>query len=144
MSTNTYSFLDLSGAIAAPTGAYTFTGMGVGEVDVAMVETRTIHEVSSDGSVMVTKVAGNQGTITITCQQVSPLHKWLLAQYNALIISPPNLWAQMAILMRNVTDGTSHSATGVSFQKIPDKKYAKQGGMVQWVLMAADVQSLPV
>lgn len=144
MSTKTYSFLDLSGAIATPTGAYTFTGMGVGEVDISMTETRTVHDVAADGSVMVTKQAGNQGTISITCQQVSDLHKWLLAQYNMLITGPPNLWAQMAILMRNVTDGTSHSATGVSFQKVPDKKYGKQGGSVTWILMAADVQSLPV
>jgi hypothetical protein len=144
MQTN-YSFLDLSGAIAHPAvGAYTFTGEGLGEVSVIMSEERTTHDVAADGSVMVSKIAGNNGQVHIKCQQTSAVHKWLLLLYNALIIAPPDQWAQAAAYLRNVTDKTSHIATGLSFQKVPDKSYQKQGQQITWVLMAADIQSATV
>ena len=144
MSQTTYSFLDLSGAIGHPlAGAYTFTGDGVGEVDIVMSEERTAHDVAADGSVMVSKMAGNNGQLRITCQQTSAVHKWLLLAYNLITVAPPDQWAQMACLLRNVIDGTSHMCTGISFQKIPDKQYQRTGQRVQWVLMCADIQSLP-
>ena len=48
----------------------------------------------------------------------------------------------MAALLRNVTDGTSHMITGLSFMKVPDKSYQAQGQQLTWVLMAADIQSV--
>lgn len=141
--TTTYSFLDLSGAIASATvGAYVFTGKGVGQVMVTMQTERTAHNVAADGVVMVSKVAGNNGQIQIQCQQTSELHKWLLAAHNAMLLADTDSWADMAATLRNTSDGTSHIATGVSFGKIPDKAYAAQGGMVTWTLWAADIQSL--
>jgi hypothetical protein len=139
----TYSFLDLSGAIAHPSfGAYLFTGEGVGEVQVAMSTEKTAHDVAADGSIMVSKVAGDNGTLTIQCQQTSAVHKYLLSAYNFLKNSDTSDWAKMAATLRNVSDGTSHIATGISFQKVPDKSYQAQGQKVSWVLMCADIQNL--
>lgn len=85
MALSTYSFLDLSGSISHPTiGSYLFTGEGVGDINISMSTDRSAHDVASDGSVMVSKIAGNNGTITITAQQTSPLHFWLLDWYNTL------------------------------------------------------------
>jgi hypothetical protein len=139
----TYSFLDLSGALAHPTfGAYVFTGEGVGEVQVSMTTEKTAHDTASDGSVMVSKIAGDNGNITIQCQQTSNVHKWLLSAYNNLKNADSKEWAKMAATLRNVCDGTSHIATGISFQKVPDKSYQAQGQKVSWVLMCADIQSI--
>jgi hypothetical protein len=141
--TSTYSFLDLSGAIAqADMGAYTFTGEGVGEVVVTMATERTAHDTASDGSIMVSKIAGNSGNISITVQQTSDVHKWLLLWYNYLVIADTSKWASTTAALRNTTDGTSHIITGLSPQKVPDKQYQAQGQRVTWVLMAADIQSL--
>jgi len=143
MKHTTYSFLDLSGAIAHPElGAYGFTGKGAGMVTVSMLTDKTVHDVAADGSVMVSKMAGNNGTIQIQCQQTSNLHKWLLAAYNALLVAPTDQWAQMGAALRNTADGTSHTLIGMSFQKVPDKVYQAQGQMVTWTLMVADIQSL--
>jgi hypothetical protein len=145
MSNSTYSFLDMTGAIAAPTGAkYIFTGEGIGEggITVAMDSDRTTHDVGSDGSVMVSKMAGNNGTVTISVQQTSPLHKWLLNTYQALLLLDTSMWAATSIWMRNVYDGTSHVCTGVSFLKVPDLNYQRQGQNLQWVLKAADIISV--
>jgi len=142
MSTTTYSFLDLSGSIAHPTiGTYLFAGEGVGEVNITMATEKTAHDVAADGSVMVSKIAGNNGSITIHAQQTSELHKWLLDWYNDLMSADTSEWAQTGATLRNVSDGTSHVCTGISPQKIPDKAYQPQGQKVTWVLMAADIQS---
>jgi hypothetical protein len=139
----TYSFLDLSGALAHPSfGAYLFTGEGVGEVQVAMTTEKTAHDTAADGAIMVSKIAGDNGTITIQCQQTSAVHKYLLSAYNFLKNADTSEWAKMAATLRNVSDGTSHIATGISFQKVPDKSYQAQGQKVSWVLMCADIQSL--
>lgn len=139
----TYSFTDLAGAIAHESlGAYSFTGEGVGSVVVAMATDKTAHDVAGDGSVMVSKIAGDNGSITINCQQTSNVHKWLLAAYNALKVADVDQWARMGATLRNTGDGTSHVIQGMSFQKIPDKSYQAQGQMVSWVIMAADIQSV--
>jgi hypothetical protein len=142
---STYSFLDLAGAISHalfPLGVFQFTGEGVGEVTVAMDTERTAHDVAADGSIMVSKIAGNGGKITINCQQTSVVHKYLLSLYNYCVAAPANEWAMMAIVLRNVNDGTSHTASGVSFGKMPDKAYKSQGERVQWVMWAADITTM--
>lgn len=144
MRQTTYSFLDLAGVIAHPLyplGVFQFTGEGVGSVTVTMDTERTAHDVAADGSVMVSKIAGNNGKINIECQQTSLAHKYLLNLYNYLVSASAGEWAMIAIVLRNVSDATSHIATGVSFGKIPDKPYAAQGGKVTWVLWAADIVS---
>lgn len=140
---STYSFLDLSGACAHPSlGAYSFTGQGAGSVTVAMATEKTVHNVAADGTVMVSKVAGDNGTIVITCQQTSELHKWLTWAYNLLRYGDVADWAKMVVELINTSDGTSHTATGVSFQKMADKPYQAQGQMVTWTLMAANIVSV--
>lgn len=140
----TYSFEDVTGALTHPlAGAYIFTGAGVGEVTISMTTEKTVHDVAADGCVMVSKVLGNNGKITISAQQTSDLHKWLLALYNLVLYSDASNWALLACTVRSISDGTSHVATGMSFDKIPDKVYQAQGQRVAWGLPAADIQSMP-
>lgn len=142
---STYSFLDLAGAIYQPLflgGPFQFTGEGTGTVTVAMSTDRSSHDVAADGSIMVSKIGGRNGTVTIECQQTSLVHKYLLALYNYLEAADASQWATIGIILRNVTDGTSHTATGVSFNKIPDKSYQAQGQKVTWSLMACDIVNI--
>ena len=141
---NTYSFLDLAGALVhADLGAYIFTGQGVGQVTVTMSTERTAHSVAADGVVMVSKIAGHNGQVQIQCQQTSNIHKWLLAAENALYIGDADAWAGMSATLRNTSDGTSHIITGMSFGKVPDKVYQAEGQMVTWTLWAANIQNIP-
>ncbi len=145
MSTTTYSFTDLSGSINHETvGNYIFTGEGVGEINVSKTQERSAHDTAADGSIMISKMAGNNGTITINCQQTSPLHFWLLAWFNTLWQLPTNQWATTQVLLRNATTGGSHIASGVSPQKEADVPYQIQGQRVTWALMAADIQNIPL
>ena len=121
----------------------TITGKGIGDFTISMAQDRTSMESSADGNIMISKIAGNQGSLAINLQQVSDAHKFLLAMYNELILSPPALWAQGAGIARCLSDNTSHTFTGLCFQKLGDKGYEKQGKMVSWPLLAADIQSVP-
>jgi hypothetical protein len=147
MQQTTYSFLDSVIVIAHPlldTAAIVLTGDGVGKATVAMSENKTAIDIAADGAPMVSKIAGEIGTVTIDVQQTSASHKKLLNLYNKLKIADTLSWAQASITMRNVVDGTSHIATGVAFQKVPDKGYEKEGKQVSWVFMCADIQNLTI
>ncbi len=145
MEQTTYSFSDLAGSISQPTfGAYIFDGTGVGSVTVSKATDRTAHDVAADGSVMVSKIAGNNGTISIEVQQTSSIHKWLTAWFNALWQLPTSEWASTSITLRNTATGTSHICSGVSPQKEPDTPYQSQGQHVTWTLMCAEITNLPI
>lgn len=144
----TYSFKDLSGAFAHPlAGAYTFAGqIGLGQITFTMATERTTHDVSADGSVMVSYIAGDNGSISIECQQTSDLHNFLLNWYNLCKtnadLGDVSEWASAALTVRSLVGATTHVCRGISPAKNPDKAYAAQGGKVTWNLMAADIQAL--
>jgi hypothetical protein len=144
----TYSFKDLSGAFAHPlAGGFIFAGqIGLGQIVITMNTEKTAHDISSDGSVMVSAVAGDNGQVSVEVQQTSLLHQFLLAWYNliktAMNGGDPSQWASAALTLRNVVDGSQHVVTGISPSKVPDKVYTAHGQNITWVLMAADIQSL--
>lgn len=139
---STYSFLDVVGAIHSPAMAsdYIFTGEGVGSITIDPATDRTAHDVAADGSVMVSKIAGDNGTITIETQQTSPVHKWLKEWFKAIWNSKTSNWANTTILITENNNGTAHIISGVSPSKKPSTPYQAQGQRVTWTLMAADIQ----
>ena len=143
---STYSFKALTGAFSHPlVGDFIFAGkMGLGQINITMATDRTAHDTSADGSVMVSYISGDSGTVTIEAQQTSLLHKFLIAWYNAIKTigdaGDPSLWAAAAMTLRNTTSGDHHSIRGISPQKKGDWPYAAAGGKVTWTLMAADIQ----
>lgn len=141
---NTYSFLDcILNLVFPPSFTMAITGAGIGDMTVSMAQERAMMEAAADGVIMVSKIAGNHGQIVINVQQTSDAHKFLLSAYNALIIAPPALWAQGAGILRSLSDSTSHTFTGMCFQKLGDKGYEKQGKMVTWTILCGDIQTVP-
>ena len=142
---STYSFLDVVGSIHCDLlDDYTFTGKGVGSITISKSTERTQHDIAADGSVMVSKIAGNNGTVTIEVQQTSPLNIWLNKWFQTLWNSKTSKWADTTILIQNTHLGTSHVCMGVSPSKEPDTPYQSQGGRVTWQLMCADIVNNPI
>jgi hypothetical protein len=142
----TYSFKDLSGAFVHPlVGSYILGGgnIGLGQVSITMTQDRTVQDVSSDGSVMVSYIPGDNGTISIEVQQTSDLHDFLLNWFNvcktAADAGDVGFWAAGVVSIRNLVDGSVHTATGVSPGKVPDKVYQAQGQKITWTLPAATI-----
>lgn len=142
---STYSFTDLVGSIhSGLLEDYIFTGEGAGSITVTKSTERTVHDVAAYGSVMVSKIAGNNGQVTIEVQQTSPLHKWLQQWFDAVWSSKTSDWAATSMLLKNRVTGTSHVCKGVSPLKEADLPYQAQGQRVTWTLMAADITNLVV
>lgn len=140
MSTKTYSFADVKLVLSHRSiGRYTFTGVGLGSVTVTQSTDRTSHDVAADGSVMVSKVEGNNGMIAIQIQQTSEGNQWLLNAWNFLITAPASDWAKMAATIRGISGGDMVNATGMAFQNRAELSYQAQGQQRTWNLMAANI-----
>lgn len=140
----TYSFLDMVGSISHPAlPPYIFTGEGTGQVTISKATERSTHDVAADGSIMISKIAGNNGTVTIELQQTAPLHKWLLKWFQTLWQLPTSQWALTSVLLKNTTTGGSHICQGVTPQKEGDIPYQAQGARVTWTLLCADIVNDP-
>ncbi|NHN33543.1 phage protein [Paenibacillus agricola] len=142
MGYSTYSFGDVTTTFSHPSvGSYATGGAdGLGSISTTMATDRTTHDTSADGQVMVSKIKGRSGTIAIAVQQTSSLNDWLLTLYKYLETAPASEYALTSVIQRAPSMGDLITATGVSFQKLPDKPYGAQGQQVTWNLMAADIQ----
>lgn len=141
----TYSFSDVVGSIhCGLMEDYIFTGKGVGSITINKSTERTVHDIAADGSVMVSKVPGNNGTVSIEVQQSSPLNKWLYGWFLKLWNAPTSNWASTTILIRNGHLGRTHVCVGVSPSKEADSTYQAQGNRVTWNLMCADIVNNPI
>ena len=143
----TYSFKALTGVLTNTAFGVTIplTGgnTGVGSLTIRMNTTRTVHDIAADGTVMPSYIAGDNGEVDIQVQETSVLHKALLSLYNLCVLAANNDdvagWAATAISFVFIIDGSTHTLTGVSFDKIPDKPYEAAGQKMTWKLMAANI-----
>ncbi|MCL6442070.1 MAG: DUF3277 family protein [Alicyclobacillus sp.] len=143
--TTTYSFADVKLVISHPSvGRYVAEGAGLGSITVTMSTDRTAHDVAADGSIMVSKIAGNNGTIALQIQQTSGLNKWLLNLYNYLLTADTSEWAKIAVTVRSPSMGDMVNATGVSFQNRSELSLQAQGQQRTWNLMAANISETNV
>lgn len=140
MATTTYSFADVNATFKFPgSPAFPVNGQGIGELTIAYSQDNSTHELAADGSVMVSKIAANNASITVTCQQTSSLHNYLKAAFNFLRQSPSLVWAQGLVSINSV-NGIHDSivCAGVSFTKRSDQPYQQQGQLVTWNFMSAE------
>jgi len=137
---STYSFEDVTCSFQHDgVGSESSTGAGVGSITTTMTTERTVHDVAADGTVMVSKVPGKNGTTSLTIQQNSDLHKWLIKWYNYVDTADSSEWAGMTITIKSKNLGDVTTCTGVSPQKLADRVYQAQGQHVTWNLMATKV-----
>lgn len=146
MSTS-YSYLNVTGAFShSLAGAYLFRGQqGVGNITIHMATEKSQQLVSADGTVQVSFVAGDNGTVTIECLQTSDFHAFLLNWFNdvktAAREGDASAWSTGYMTIRDSLNGVTHTIKNISPQNLPDKPYSAQGGNVTWILQAADIQT---
>lgn len=139
---STYSFEDVTVTVTDRQAGmqYVTSGSGIGTITITMATDRTTHDVSADGAIMVSKVKGRNGSISMAIQQTTDFNKWLVKAYNYLESKSPDRWAELTLVIRSNNLHDHITCTGVSFQKLPDRPYQAQGQQVTWQLMAADIQ----
>lgn len=145
MATTTYSFADVALVMNHPAvGQYIAQGVGLGTLTITQSTDRTAHDVAADGSIMVSKIEGNNGTLAIQVQQSSDFNKWLLNLWNYLLTAPASEWAEISTTVRSPIMGDLVNASGVSFQQRAELSYQAQGQQRTWNMMAANIHETNV
>lgn len=142
MSDTTYSFADYNFSIVSPIGTYSVQGNGVGSVTVAMATTKSIHSVGADGSVMTSKIAGDNGSIAIQVQQTSGLNTFLNKLYNVLKASPSSVWTSTQFLITNSAQKEVCTCIGCSPENLPEKPMQAEGQLITWTWLAQNIQQV--
>lgn len=140
MNVSTYSFEDVICTVHnGAGGSFSTQGQGVGSITISMSNDRTQHDVAADGSVMISKIDAENGTIALEVQQTSQVNKDLLDLYNYLSEAPAEEWATTTVTISSKNMGEKTTCTNVSFTKLADKPYQQTGQRVTWNLMAAKI-----
>lgn len=138
--TTVYSFSDVSMVISNPNvGQITITGEGVGSISISRANDMTQHDIAADGSVMISKIVTQNGTIAISLQQTSPAHRWLKKWLDYCISAPTNEWANTTATLKHPAFGETIDMSGISPQKRADAAFQSAGQQVTWNLMAARI-----
>lgn len=145
MAHSTYSFTDITATLSHPSyGSYSLNGDGTGDMTVSKTTDRTVHDVAADGHIMVSKIAGNNGSVVINAQQSSGLHNWLQGLFNYLVGASTKEWAQLTMTITSPVMQKTYVCTGGAFVKEPDEPFQAQGQRVAWTILFADIQKLPM
>lgn len=139
----TYSFMEITGSIQhSSVGAYTLTGKGTGSISISSTGDKTSHETAVDGATFIMQIPGDAGQISITMQQTSDLHKWLLRWYSYLKLDTTDRseWARTTAVIRSLSDDMTYKAVGISPLNLPTIDYQAQGKNVVWVLMVGSLK----
>jgi len=128
---------------AGPIQAAGVSAKGVNSYSIRMGVEHANIQVAADGGIVPSWTPGEWGDIEIALYQTSTLHQELLALYNSVKAAADAGDTSQAfagyIVLINVVDGSVHTATGVGFQKCPDKSYGAQAAVLNWVLRACDI-----
>lgn len=138
--TYTYSFEDTTININHPQfGNYSAYGSGIGTVTVSYTNDISAHDVASDLTVVVSKIAKMNGTVTFNILQSSDFNNYLKKLVAYLKQAPTSEWALTTINIENKSTGDTYVCSGASPQKIPDNSYTDQAGTRDWVWLVANI-----
>lgn len=145
MAFNTYSFTDVNITVEHPDyTSFSMQGEGVGDITISKSTDRTSHDVAADGTVMISKIAGNNGSINVNTQQTSALHTYMQNLFNYLWSADTDKWAQISITLRAPKMKQEIICSGCAFQKEADRPYQAQGQRISWNMLAADIQYVDI
>lgn len=142
MADTTYSFADYNITIISPIGKYSLQGNGVGSVTVSMSTTKSTHSVGADGSVMTSKIAGDNGTLAFSVQQTSGLNTYMTKLYNTLKAGSSSIWTSTSVLITNNAQNETVTAIGCSPENLPEKPMQAEGQMITWTWLAQNIQQI--
>ena len=140
----TYSFLDVTASLSSPTGVIDL-GFGSGNakegITVSLANARNTMTVGADGEVMHSLKADASGTVTVRLLYTSAANAALQAMYDAQALSS-SLWGNNIITIRNKGNNEITTCRSVAFQKQPDRNYAEEGQIVEWVFDCGKINTI--
>lgn len=140
----TYSFADVTATLAGPTGVIDLGfGSAVSKegITVSMSNSRNTMTVGADGEVMHSLKADKSGTITVRLLNTSRANSLLQTAYDAQSLTS-SAWGNNVIVIRNKGNSETITARSVAFQKQPDRVFAEEGQMLEWVFDCGKIDAV--
>lgn len=137
----TYSFLDVTCAIAGTGGSFSLgseSGAAESGITVAMNAAKNTMTIGADGAVMHSLNPDKSGTVSIRLLKTAP-GNYQLNQLYATQADTSSSWGTNTITIRDVARGDTITCQNCAFRKHPDQVYAKTGGVNEWVFDAGTV-----
>jgi hypothetical protein len=106
-----------------------------------MADDKSTMTIGAAGDGMHSLHAGKSGTIVVQLLKTSPVNQNLSLAYSAETVSSA-LFGQDLIIIRNTQTGDVISCRQCAFKKLPDLRYAKDGGLNQWEFNAISIDIL--
>jgi len=134
----TYSFLNVLASMVGPGGAVNLgQGAAAAEEGITIEATEDINTmtVGADGTPMHSLHADKSGTVTIRLLKTSPVNQKLSQMY-AFQTSIASSHGQNTITIANSQLQDTITCQIVAFKRAPNITYAKEGGIMEWVLSA--------
>lgn len=138
----TYSFADYNFNVISVLGTYSVQGKGIGSATVTMSTAKSVQTVGADGSVMTSKIAGDNGTIAIQVQQTSGFNTFMTKLYNTLKASPSSVWTSTQFTITNSVQKEVCTCIGCSPENLPEKPMQAEGQLITWVWLGQNIQQL--
>lgn len=139
---NVYSFLDCNASIIGPGGAFALgSGSGAAEEGITTAPTGDLNGmlIGADGSGQHSLYADKSGQVTLTLLKTSPTNQ-LLSALLAFQRASGATHGQNTIVINDKSRGDVITCTQCAFKRVPDLKYAKDGGTVQWIFDAIRIE----
>lgn len=131
----TYSFSDVQGSLAGPSGVVNL-GYGASVADegisIDMAGDKNTMMIGADGEGMHSLHADKSGTITVRLLKTSPTNAKLMAIYDVQTASSA-LHGLNVITISNPVTGDTTVGRNAAFKKKPSVSYKKDGDIMEWV-----------
>lgn len=140
----TYSFYDVTAAIAGPGGAFNLGyGAGVAEEGITITyegdkDTLTI---GADGTPMHVLNASKGGSCTVRLLKTSPTNNLLSIMYNVQTISS-SLHGNNILTVRDKARGDVTTCRSAAFRRFPANTWARAGNTIEWEFTVGYIDSL--
>lgn len=129
-----YSFVNVNGAIAGPTGGAIFGyGAGAAEEGITIEPNvdKNVMQIGADGTGQHSLIADNSVKVTLRLLKTSPQNAILMAMFDAQSASSA-LWGQNVITVGDVGRNDYNVIQSCAFKRKPNLTYAKEAGIMEW------------
>lgn len=142
---NVWSFRDCITTISAAgtLDQFHFEGSGADSITFDKGQNRATMQKAADGSIVFSSIAGEEGTVTIEAQQVSPLNSYLTNAYNTTRSGPSQQRAQISINSVNQITGDRVVCSNGIFIGEPADTRASEAQNRSWQILFANITFLP-
>jgi hypothetical protein len=144
MSSGTYSFTDITGAITGPGGfnfSFSLSGVADEGISIAFTGEKNTMTPGANGDIMHSLHASQAGRITVRFLKTGIGNSQFNAMYRYQQTSSA-YWGQNKISVRNPVTGDVFNGYALAFVKHPDNANAKEGNVMEWAFDGVIAQTL--